>query len=169
MDKGRPRNSSLTISKSASLLSILISLPLILLNSLYVNLFVSVSISVVPCFFFLKDKYSIPTFFLKNSRRGERTRNGSFVQFQPWICTHSQRNVGNGGKHYGREQKKVQRRIQCNHREEPISLARLVMEKSPHSYLAFSNAEEFGQEQVEIHKSKFEMHKIGREFEIHGF
>ncbi|GKV29301.1 hypothetical protein SLEP1_g38240 [Rubroshorea leprosula] len=49
----------------------------------------------------------------------------------------------------------------------PISLARLVMEKSPHSYLAFSGAEEFGQGQVEIHKSKFEIYRVGREFEIH--
>lgn len=30
----------------------------------------------------------------------------------------------------------------------PISLARLVMEKSPHSYLAFSGAEEFARQQV---------------------
>jgi beta-aspartyl-peptidase (threonine type) len=30
----------------------------------------------------------------------------------------------------------------------PISLARLVMEKSPHSYLAFSGAEEFARHQV---------------------
>lgn len=30
----------------------------------------------------------------------------------------------------------------------PISLARLVMEKSPHSYLAFSGAEEFARKQV---------------------
>lgn len=30
----------------------------------------------------------------------------------------------------------------------PISLARLVMEKSPHSYLAFSGAEEFAKQQV---------------------
>jgi isoaspartyl peptidase/L-asparaginase-like protein (Ntn-hydrolase superfamily) len=32
----------------------------------------------------------------------------------------------------------------------PISLARLVMEKSPHSYLGFSGAEEFAREQVRI-------------------
>jgi beta-aspartyl-peptidase (threonine type) len=30
----------------------------------------------------------------------------------------------------------------------PVSLARLVMEKSPHSYLAFSGAEEFARQQV---------------------
>lgn len=30
----------------------------------------------------------------------------------------------------------------------PISLARLVMDKSPHSYLAFSGAEEFARQQV---------------------
>lgn len=30
----------------------------------------------------------------------------------------------------------------------PISLARLVMDKSPHSYLAFSGAEEFAKQQV---------------------
>lgn len=30
----------------------------------------------------------------------------------------------------------------------PISLARLVMDKSPHSYLAFSGAEKFAREQV---------------------
>ena len=30
----------------------------------------------------------------------------------------------------------------------PISLARLVMDKSPHSYLAFSGAEEFARKQV---------------------
>lgn len=30
----------------------------------------------------------------------------------------------------------------------PVSLARLVMEKSPHSYLAFSGAEEFARKQV---------------------
>ncbi|GMP45375.1 hypothetical protein CsSME_00013918 [Camellia sinensis var. sinensis] len=30
----------------------------------------------------------------------------------------------------------------------PVSLARLVMEKSPHSYLAFSGAEEFARRQV---------------------
>lgn len=30
----------------------------------------------------------------------------------------------------------------------PISLARLVMEKSPHSYLAFDGAEEFARQQV---------------------
>lgn len=30
----------------------------------------------------------------------------------------------------------------------PISLARLVMEKSPHAYIAFSGAEEFAREQV---------------------
>lgn len=33
----------------------------------------------------------------------------------------------------------------------PISLARLVMEKSPHSYLAFSGAEEFARQQVTCH------------------
>jgi beta-aspartyl-peptidase (threonine type) len=32
----------------------------------------------------------------------------------------------------------------------PVSLARLVMEKSPHSYLAFSGAEEFARQQVRI-------------------
>lgn len=32
----------------------------------------------------------------------------------------------------------------------PISLARLVMDKSPHSYLAFSGAEEFARQQVII-------------------
>lgn len=32
----------------------------------------------------------------------------------------------------------------------PVSLARLVMEKSPHSYLAFSGAEEFARQQVII-------------------
>lgn len=32
----------------------------------------------------------------------------------------------------------------------PISLARLVMEKSPHSYLAFEGAEEFARKQVII-------------------
>lgn len=30
----------------------------------------------------------------------------------------------------------------------PISLARLVMDKSPHSYLAFQGAEEFAKQQV---------------------
>lgn len=30
----------------------------------------------------------------------------------------------------------------------PVSLARLVMEKSPHSYLAFNGAEEFAKQQV---------------------
>lgn len=30
----------------------------------------------------------------------------------------------------------------------PVSLARLVMDKSPHSYLAFSGAEEFARQQV---------------------
>lgn len=30
----------------------------------------------------------------------------------------------------------------------PISLARLVMEKSPHSYLAFNGAEDFARQQV---------------------
>lgn len=30
----------------------------------------------------------------------------------------------------------------------PISLARLVMDKSPHSYLAFSGAEDFAKQQV---------------------
>lgn len=30
----------------------------------------------------------------------------------------------------------------------PVSLARLVMERSPHSYLAFSGAEEFARQQV---------------------
>ena len=30
----------------------------------------------------------------------------------------------------------------------PVSLARLVMERSPHSYLAFQGAEEFAREQV---------------------
>ena len=30
----------------------------------------------------------------------------------------------------------------------PVSLARLVMDKSPHSYLAFSGAEEFARKQV---------------------
>ena len=30
----------------------------------------------------------------------------------------------------------------------PVSLARLVMEKSPHSYLAFSGAEDFARQQV---------------------
>ena len=30
----------------------------------------------------------------------------------------------------------------------PISLARLVMDKSPHSYLAFSGAEDFARQQV---------------------
>lgn len=30
----------------------------------------------------------------------------------------------------------------------PISLAKLVMEKSPHSYLAFSGAEKFARQQV---------------------
>ncbi|RDX58363.1 putative isoaspartyl peptidase/L-asparaginase 2 [Mucuna pruriens] len=33
----------------------------------------------------------------------------------------------------------------------PISLARLVMDKSPHSYLAFNGAEEFAREQVHFH------------------
>ncbi|WJX14058.1 beta-aspartyl-peptidase [Trifolium repens] len=38
----------------------------------------------------------------------------------------------------------------------PISLARLVMEKSPHSYLGFSGAEEFAREQgVEIEENEF--------------
>lgn len=32
----------------------------------------------------------------------------------------------------------------------PISLARLVLEKSPHSYLAFSGAEEFAKQQVKL-------------------
>lgn len=32
----------------------------------------------------------------------------------------------------------------------PISLARLVMDKSPHSYLAFSGAEDFARQQVSI-------------------
>lgn len=32
----------------------------------------------------------------------------------------------------------------------PISLARLVMDKSPHSYLAFSGAEEFAKQQVKF-------------------
>lgn len=32
----------------------------------------------------------------------------------------------------------------------PISLARLVMDKSPHSYLAFSGAEEFARQQVRL-------------------
>ncbi len=35
----------------------------------------------------------------------------------------------------------------------PISLARLVMEKSPHSYLAFSGAEEFARQQVYTYTS----------------
>ena len=30
----------------------------------------------------------------------------------------------------------------------PVSLARLVMDKSPHSYLAFSGAEDFARQQV---------------------
>jgi beta-aspartyl-peptidase (threonine type) len=33
----------------------------------------------------------------------------------------------------------------------PISLARLVMDKSPHSYLAFSGAEDFARKQVFIY------------------
>ncbi|KAK2457597.1 putative isoaspartyl peptidase/L-asparaginase [Trifolium repens] len=38
----------------------------------------------------------------------------------------------------------------------PISLARLVMEKSPHSYLGFSGAEEFAREQgVEIEENEY--------------
>jgi hypothetical protein len=32
----------------------------------------------------------------------------------------------------------------------PVSLARLVMDKSPHSYLAFSGAEEFARQQVNL-------------------
>ena len=32
----------------------------------------------------------------------------------------------------------------------PISLARLVMDKSPHSYLAFSGAEDFARQQVNL-------------------
>ena len=36
----------------------------------------------------------------------------------------------------------------------PISLARLVMDKSPHSYLAFSGAEEFAKQQVIIIRPK---------------
>lgn len=37
----------------------------------------------------------------------------------------------------------------------PVSLARLVMDKSPHSYLAFSGAEEFARQQVSILFSSF--------------
>jgi beta-aspartyl-peptidase (threonine type) len=37
----------------------------------------------------------------------------------------------------------------------PVSLARLVMEKSPHSYLAFSGAEEFARQQVNIFNFHF--------------
>ena len=37
----------------------------------------------------------------------------------------------------------------------PVSLARLVMEKSPHSYLAFSGAEEFARQQVSPHNLHF--------------
>ncbi|GAU23502.1 hypothetical protein TSUD_39810 [Trifolium subterraneum] len=38
----------------------------------------------------------------------------------------------------------------------PVSLARLVMEKSPHSYLGFSGAEEFAREQgVEIEENEY--------------
>jgi beta-aspartyl-peptidase (threonine type) len=37
----------------------------------------------------------------------------------------------------------------------PVSLARLVMEKSPHSYLAFSGAEEFARQQVHIFNFHF--------------
>lgn len=33
----------------------------------------------------------------------------------------------------------------------PISLARLVMDKSPHSYLAFSGAEDFARQQVSLY------------------
>lgn len=33
----------------------------------------------------------------------------------------------------------------------PISLARLVMEKSPHSYLAFDGAEQFARQQVRLY------------------
>lgn len=32
----------------------------------------------------------------------------------------------------------------------PISLARLVMDKSPHSYLAFNGAEDFARQQVRV-------------------
>lgn len=32
----------------------------------------------------------------------------------------------------------------------PVSLARLVMDKSPHSYLAFSGAEDFAEQMVSI-------------------
>lgn len=35
----------------------------------------------------------------------------------------------------------------------PVSLARLVMDKSPHSYLAFSGAEEFARQQVTYHST----------------
>lgn len=37
----------------------------------------------------------------------------------------------------------------------PISLARLVMDKSPHSYLAFDGAEEFARQQVRINSHVF--------------
>lgn len=40
----------------------------------------------------------------------------------------------------------------------PISLARLVMDKSPHSYLAFSGAEEFARQQVKIINFSFCSH-----------
>lgn len=33
----------------------------------------------------------------------------------------------------------------------PVSLARLVMDKSPHSYLAFNGAEEFARKQAIFH------------------
>lgn len=42
----------------------------------------------------------------------------------------------------------------------PISLARLVMDKSPHSYLAFSGAEEFARQQVSFRFPKFSLFNI---------
>lgn len=40
----------------------------------------------------------------------------------------------------------------------PISLARLVMDKSPHSYLAFSGAEDFARKQVSVYITLLPLH-----------
>jgi len=46
----------------------------------------------------------------------------------------------------------------------PVSLARLVMEKSPHSYLGFSGAEEFAREQVRVNYINNYMYSINAYF-----